>query len=278
MISTKIILPVLGGAVAATMMLGAIPAIADTTLGVNATAAVTVTPSTGVDAQVKANAAARLPEVIARGDADIAARIDALNKLNTRVQGLKNESDAEKAGIATQVQTNIAGLTTLKAKIDADTDVAIARTDDQSIFTDYRVYALVVPQGWILAAADRVNTIGGLMTTLSAKLQTRISADQTAGKDVTALTAALSDMNAKISAAATASASASASITGLTPDQGDKTVAAANKAALVAARAQIKTATADLQAARKDVTTIVAGLKSLDAKASASTSVSGGQQ
>ena len=35
---------------------------------------------------------------------------------------------------------------TLKAKIDADTDLAVAKADYTSIFKDNRIYAVVIPQ------------------------------------------------------------------------------------------------------------------------------------
>jgi hypothetical protein len=113
------------------------------------------------------------------------------------------------------------------------------------------------------------------MTALGTKIQARITADQSAGKNVSVLTAAYADMQAKITDANSQSASANAGISALVPDQGNASVAASNKTALVAARAKIKTATSDLQAARKDVTTLLAGLKSLgNVAASASTSAS----
>ena len=260
-INKKIGVSLAGLATAAAMLLGTLPV-----------AAQTVTASVSASAQVSANATARLATIIARGNADIAARITALNALNTRVQAMKNESATEKASISSQVQTNITGLTALQAKIDADTDVTTARSDDQSIFTTFRIYALVIPQGWILASADRVTTVTGLMTTLGTKMQARITVDQTAGKNVSALVAAMADMSAKIADANTQSASAQTGVSGLVPDQGSATVAASNKAALVASRADIKTATTDLQAARADIKTILQGLKSLGASTSVSAS------
>jgi hypothetical protein len=258
-------------AAAALIAMTAFPAAAQTlsaSVSANASAA-------GVSAG--ASASAKLSTIISKADSAIAARINALNALNTRVAGMKNESATEKANISSQVQTNITGLTSLKAKIDADTDASVAKTDAASIFGTFRIYALVIPQGWILASADRVTTIGSMMTSLGAKIQTRITADQSAGKNVASLTAALSDMNAKVTDANSQSATASAGISGLTPDQGNASVAASNKAALVASRADIKTATADLKAARQDITTLLSGLKSLgsvSASASASTAVS----
>ncbi|HVM73789.1 MAG TPA: hypothetical protein VMU13_02875 [Candidatus Paceibacterota bacterium] len=219
-----------------------------------------------------ANAAARLSTIISKANTDIAARIHALNALSTRVQGLENVSDTEKASIASQVQTNTTGLTTLQAKIDADTDVATARTDAQMIFGTYRIYALAIPQGWILASADRVMTIAGLMANLGTNIQTRITADQSAGKDVSALAATYADMTAKIGDATVQANTAQSGISSLVPDQGNQTTAASNHTALVAARGDIKTAAADITAARKDITTLLKGLKSLGGGTSASVS------
>jgi hypothetical protein len=284
MISKRITMPALAFATAASALLGAIPVSAVTVPAVttaatvnadanmSATAAGTSVKASGsVAAQIKANAGAKLVDVKARGDSDIAARIDSLNKLNDRVQAMKDDSAGAKAAIAAAVQTNISGLSTLKTKIDADTDVTAARTDDQSIFNDYRIYALVIPQGWLLASGDRVSTINGLMMDIGVKLQARISADQAAGKDVTALIATQSDMNAKIADSQKQVAAAQARISVLTPDQGDTTKAAANKAALVAARADIKVATQDLSSARADIAKVMKGLKSMDASMSATT-------
>ena len=227
------------------------------------------------NATVKATlAATRLAKVISQSDSAISARITALNNLSARVSGLKNVSDTEKTTISNEIQNNISGLTTLKAKIDADTDITVAQTDAKSILGAYRIYALVIPQGYIAASGDRINTIVGMMTTISTKLQARITADSTAGKNVTSLQASLTDLNAKLADATTQAADAQSGVASLVPDQGDKTQMQANTAALKAARANIKTATGDLQAARKDAQDILKGLKSLNVKVSGSASTS----
>jgi hypothetical protein len=238
---------------------------------VHAQATVGVSTSTSLKANLSA---ARLPKIISNGDTAITARIAALNQLNVRVQDLKNVSAAEKANISNIVQSNITGLTALKAKLDADTDVTVAAADAKSIFGSYRIYALIIPQGYIAAAADRVQTIAGMMNTIGVKLQTRITADQTAGKNVTAMQTALTDLNAKVADAVKQAQTAQSSIATLTPDQGNKTVMASNTAALKAARADIKVATEDLGAARSDAKTIIQDLKTLGIDASASTSTS----
>ncbi len=218
--------------------------------------------------------AAKLTALITKADGDITARISSLNDLAARVQSMTNVSADEKLAVSNEVQTNITGLTSLQTKIDADTDLSVAKTDAHRIFGDFRIYALVMPRGWILASTDRVTTITALMTTLSGNIQTRVTAAQSSGKDVSALTTLVADVSAKITDANTHSASAQASVTALMPDQGDKTKAASNHAALVAARADIKAAASDIATARKDIAILIASLKSLDGSASASASAS----
>jgi len=257
---------VITGVSVAVLVAGAAPAFA---LTLNGSAMVSATSS-----RSGANAATRLQAIITKANSDIAARITALNNLNTRVQAMVHVSDTEKASISSDVQTNISGLQALQSKIDADTDVTTALSDAKQIFGTFRIYALVMPQGYILAAADRVMTITSLMSNMGTQIQSRINADQAAGKDVSALTSVLNDMNAKISDANSQSSSAQSGVSDLKPDQGNATVAASNKAALVAARGNIKTATQDLQAARKDITTLLKDLKSLGGGSATSTAVS----
>jgi hypothetical protein len=209
---------------------------------------------------ISVSASTRLPTIISKGNTDISARITALNGLNTRVSEFKNVPATEKANISAEVQTNISGLTTLQTKLDADTDVTTAATDAKSIFGSFRIYALVIPQGYITAASDRVETITGMLSAIGTKLQARITADQSAGKDVTAMQASLADLNAKIADANTNAQSAQSSIAGLTPDQGNMTIFASNTASLKAARAQIKVSTSDLVSARADAQSIINSL------------------
>lgn len=105
------------------------------------------------------------------------------------------------------------------------------------------------------------------------KLQTRLQAAQNAGADITALGVALTDMGTKIDSA---NAHAQAAVTGtvnLTPDDGDKTKLQENEAALKKARTELTAAHADIVAARKDITTIINGLKNLKVNASASSTL-----
>jgi hypothetical protein len=209
----------------------------------------------------------RIDNMQTRGDNMIDQRISSLNDLSTRIQGLKNVSDTEKASFSATIQSEITTLTDLKATIGSDTSTTTAKTDVASITKAYRVYALILPQMRIVAASDRVGTIVGLMDTLGTKLQTRLASSTDAS-----LQADLSDFNAKVSDANTQAQAASAEVAALKPDNGDKTIMASNTAALKDARSKIQAATKDLQAARKDAQTIIQALKGSEgASASAST-------
>jgi hypothetical protein len=254
----------------------ALPAFA---LEVGASAGATVNASAG-GVTVSAAMQTRITTAKSHADQEIDRRVQALNDLNTRVQGMVKVSADVKTSISNEVSTEVSNLTTLKAKIDADADIATLKTDIKSITADYRIFMLVIPQGRITVAADRISAVTEAMTTFSGKLQTRITAAQTGGQDVTALSASLTDMNAKIADANVQATAAVSHVSSLQPDKGDKTIMASNSAAIKQSRADLKVAMQDLTAARKDAGSIIAGLKALEASGSASTttSTSGGTQ
>ena len=201
-----------------------------------------------------------------RAEKEISNRITDLNKLIARIQAMKHVSDANKTTLVASVQTQITILTTLKTKIDADTDVTILKTDVQSITKSIRIYMLVMPQIFIAAASDRLLDVSADMTTVGTLLSARITEAKTAGKNTSDLDAALADYTAKIADANVQAQAAISATVSLTPDNGDKTKAEANTAALKAARAQLEAGTKDLKTARKDAETIVKGLKAFGIK------------
>jgi hypothetical protein len=230
--------------------------------------------STTRAAKVAAALATRIQTAQSRAGQEIDRRVTAMNTLLGKIADMTRVSASEKTSISNFLNQQISAMTSLKAKILADTDITTLKTDVKSITDSYRIFMLIIPQGNVLATTDAMNETAGMLSTLGGKLQTRISAAQTAGTDVSAMTALLSDMNAKISDAQTQTAAAVALVTPLQPDQGDATTIAANKTAFTAARADIKTARADLATARSDAGKIVAALKALKTPASASATAS----
>lgn len=261
--------------IAAAALLGLLtlaPALASAQLnvGVQASSSANVTP-TGASTNIGVKFTANETKAKGRGDSEIDRRIGSLNDLNTRVQAMQRVSDAFKQSLNANITAEISTLNGLKTKIDGDTDSATLKADLQSITDGYRIYVLVLPQGRIAAAADRVATIVNMMSTLGTKLQARVQAAGQGGADVTALTAALTDMSTKLNDAQTQAQAAITASATLQPDGGDKTKMAANQTALKQARADIVAAQKDLQDARKDIDTIVKGLKSISINASSTT-------
>lgn len=239
------------------------------------TAATASTSGISVNASATAAANAKLgtAEIKAKskGDQEIDRRTASLTDLNTRIQAMQKVTDAFKQGISASINNEITTLASLKAKIDADADVPTLKLDIKSITGSYRVYALVLPQGRIAAAADREVVLVSMMSTLGSKLQARVQSAQQGGADVTALTASLTDMAAKLQDAQTKAEAAVTASASLTPDSGDATKMKANDSALAQARADLKASATDLAAARKDVATIAKGLSSAKPGATAST-------
>ncbi len=202
------------------------------------------------------NQAERMTDLKSRADTEISRRITALNKILGRLSTIKHLTDAQKVSFTTQIQNEITTLTSLKTKIDADTDLTTLKTDVQSIVTAYRVYALFIPQIQLVAAADRELNVADEITTLAGKLQTRIQNAQTAGNNTATLQADLTDMQNKIADAKTHANNAIALVTPLTPSGYP-----GNKGVMQNARALLQTGHQDLVAAGKDAKSIIQGLR-----------------
>lgn len=233
--------------------------------------------TTAAGAKIRANITAsttaetaRIARAKDKAAQEIDRRIEALTSLMTRIDAMNKVSDTLKANLKTNVQTQIDGFTALKAKIEADTDLATLKTDIKSITESYRIYMLVLPQGRISAASDRMATIINMMASTGTKLQARINAAAQAGNDTTAVAAALADLGTQLTSAQTHAQTAINTVAPLVPDNGDKTVIESNKAALEKARQELKAGQAAIVAGRKDIATILKGLKGMKAAASAS--------
>lgn len=240
----------------------------DTSANVSANANASATVSTKISLIERAQE---------KADQEIARRIDALNALSARVNGMVKVSSDDKANLNSEIQSQITAMNTLQAQVTADAaanSTTSLKADVQSITKAYRIFALVIPEGAIEAAADRVETIVGLMTQLAGTLQTRITAAQSAGADMTASVSALADMNAKVADANTQAQAAVTEIADLQPDNGVQSVKDSNTAALKDARTKIQAAQQDLVTARKDAGNIVKALESLSISASASSTTS----
>jgi hypothetical protein len=201
---------------------------------------------------------ARLQTIISKGNQEIARRLATLGTLSSKLNAATKLSAADKASLTSEVATATSGLTSLKTQLDAETTVAGASQDAQSIISGYRVYALVVPKVHLVKQADDEQSTDTKLTALAAKLQTRLTTAQKAGKNVTAVQAQLTDLLAKVSAAQSIASGIETDVVGLKPTDFNS-----NHSVLSGDAAQLKTAHADNQAAYQDAKSIVAGIKAL---------------
>jgi hypothetical protein len=200
----------------------------------------------------------RLPTIISKGDQEITRRLTTLSTLTSKINAATKLSASDKTTLTSEVSSTISGLNTLKSQLDAETTVAAAKTDVANIFSEYRVYALVAPKIGLIKVADDQQVTESKLAALSTKLQARITADQTAGKNVTTLQADLNDMNAQVSASQAISSNMESTVISLQPTDynSDHTLLSGDSA-------KLKTAHTDNAAAVTDGKNIIAGLKSL---------------
>ena len=212
--------------------------------------------------------------LVTKSNNEIQKRIKDLGDLSTKISDMKNLSDSEKASMSSSIDNEVKTLNGLKDKIESDTDPVTLKSDIKSITADNRVYDLFIPKTRISAANDKSVTVINMLTAMGSKLQARISATESSGKDVTALNNALVDFNAKLAEAKSLSDSIKNGVETLNPDQGSKAVKTSNETALSAARKNLSIIEADLNAARKDTKTIMSGIKGVGQSATATSTSS----
>ena len=199
-----------------------------------------------------------LQDIINKGNQEIGRRLNSLNKLESKISAASKLTASDKAYLSAEISGEITGLTTLKGKLDAETTLVAARSDAQSIYTEYRVYYLVVPKVWLVKTADDQLIVESKLATLAQKLQTRIDSAKTSGKNVDNLQNELNDLTKQVSNAQSISSSIEQKVLPLQPSDynSDHTILSGD-------RDQLKSAHTDNMAAYSDAKNIVNSLKNL---------------
>jgi hypothetical protein len=219
--------------------------------------------------------AARMTEAKARAAQEIDRRIVSLQALIERIGAMKRLSDADKKTLINVIQAQITALTSLKGTVEGATDIATLRTEMETVNTSYRIYALVMPQVRIIAAADRLLTVTGQLELVSAKLAGRVAEMSAAQGNVTTLQTSLDDMKTKIANATKMAQEAVNAVVGLLPDNGDQAKQKSNLATLKDSQAKIRAGQQDVVAARKDAETITKALRAFNKTTTATTPPAG---
>lgn len=240
---------VAGAAVAAVIALAAGPALADSLSGGSAdTAPPTTSTTVAGGAPAPTAGTGDLTRIKARAKAAIDARVASLDHMLSVLQA-DTGLGSDQAVLVSTAQKDVAGLQQLAQTIAADTTVAQAKADAQTIFTAYRVYALVLPVDRMVRAADRA-------TGVAIPRLDQVAA-RAAGSSNPTVASLAADIRQQTQAASQALAGLAARVEGYTPAEWN-----ANHQLLTADRADVKTALQDLQKARDDVKQIRQQLRS----------------
>ncbi len=227
--------------------------------------------SRGSDLSAQAGIRQRVTDKVAQKLRDrallaIDKRIQALQRQLERVQNMQKIAEEDKNYLVAEIQGNIDGLNALRAKIEGDTDIATLKADIKSIVTNFRIYAVVLPKGLALMAADRANWGAQRFDVLAAKIQERIDKAEAAGKDVTKVQELLDQFKAKIADAKTHIERAREAFKSMLPvDPGGA------KSALQAGKSHLKDARAAFREAIGILRQIVSAFKEMKAPETTST-------
>jgi len=197
-----------------------------------------------------------LASIKTRAATAISTRDSALQGALTAVNSNHYLASADRSAIVSTINGDLTGLNALAPVIQADTTVSQARADYDSIFTSYRVFALVLPQARLAAAADDIT--GSVLPRLEdaqSRLESLLAgADQS--KDTAAVQAAMADLQKQLSGMASNTSGVSATVLGYKPADWNS-----NHAVLAPARADLVSARGDAKQARADIETVIGAIK-----------------
>lgn len=226
----------------------------------------TNTPQTKTDSKTSTDSQT-IANIISKGNEEIDRRINNLNKLTSLIDSSTKLTSAEKTTLTDDINTTISGLNTLKTQLDSATTLTDAINDVKSIYTEYRVYALLDPKIHLIKVSDDQQAIEAKLTDLSSKLQTRITDAQNAGQDVSVLNSDLANMNGLINSAENISSSVETAVINLQPTDYNS-----NHSVLEGYNTQLKTAREDIKSALMQAKTIISTLEASNSSTSNSSS------
>ncbi|TML60300.1 MAG: hypothetical protein E6G17_10285 [Actinobacteria bacterium] len=158
---------------------------------------------------------------------------------------------ADQATLVQLLQSDVSGLQQLDQTIQADTTLQAVRADARKIFTDYRVYALMLPVVHMVRGADAItNVIVPKLDAAAAHLQDAITQQNKSN-----LQPLLDDLKTQTAAAQQLVSGLPAELEALKPADWN-----ANHAVLQPSRDSLQSARLDLRRARQDARDIVSGL------------------
>lgn len=126
-----------------------------------------------------------LARVKVRGDQLIKERVKSLNENAQIIAASKTLSSEQKAVFAAFFSSKVADLNALNTKIQAGTEASSTKVLVSSIFTDFRIYGVLLPQLRIQKRIYDLQNHSAKLSETFAKVQIRIDEFKAKGKDVT---------------------------------------------------------------------------------------------
>jgi hypothetical protein len=192
----------------------------------------------------------------ARCQEAIDKRLTALETASGRLAQARHVTHEHEATLSGIIDGTSASLGVLAGEIAADTQAEALKAHCRSIFEDHRVFALVLPRTRLVVASDTAVAGAGRLDRAADRIEQAIAKAEAAGQDVTQAKADLEAMRVEIDSARSSAAGVPDGILGLTPADWN-----ADHGVLTPAREALRSARADLKAARDLARGIVAGLK-----------------
>lgn len=183
-------------------------------------------------------------------------RLASLTQLKAKIQGFKL-TDAQKTSLNTMVDGEVTSLTALKTSVAGATDATVLKNLIKSIFVDHRIYGVFIPKVNLMSRVDTLSGHGDKLNAYIAQVQPKIDAAKTAGKDTTAMVAAVTDAQTKIAEIKTSIEALATKVEALKPAD----YPTASKTALQEIRAGIKDVQAKYKTVRESLKTGLKGLK-----------------
>ena len=208
--------------------------------------------------RVTARAEPTVANLQAVGRCEIDRRLETLANLQSVVDASTALTDAHEAALDAILSSTSSGLRALRTEIDGDTTVDALREDIRRIAEDFRVYALVARQVWLVKAADTVVVMAARFATTAERLEAAIDRAEAAGKDVGDARTHLATMIASVDKAESAVVGVASAVLDLTPAAWNAGDAAP---VLRKARESLRDARVALREARKAARAVLADLR-----------------
>jgi hypothetical protein len=182
---------------------------------------------------------------------EITKRVDSLNTAVAKVKKVKRLGSG-RAALETYLGQDITPLQQLDTKIQNDSSVQQATADYGTIFTNFRVYLLVLPAAHVAAVASRMTN--GAVPAFQAVAK-KAQQHSTAANQAT-LSALVANLNTEITTATNATNGLASTVLGYTPAQFN-----ADTSVLTGPQASVKQAAAAVKQGRSDVRQLRQALK-----------------